>query len=60
MALKINPIFALAHANLGVAFIRKAQIADAIAEFQEALRLNRSLSSVRESLENAKAFESQK
>ena len=60
MALKINPIFALAHANLGVAFFQNGQLDDAIAQFQEALRLNRNLSGVRDTLEKARTFERQK
>ena len=58
MAIKINPGFALAHANLGVAFYQKGQLDEAITQFQMALRLNPHLGPVRDRLE--KAFESKK
>jgi tetratricopeptide (TPR) repeat protein len=57
-AIEINPKFAQAHGNLGLAFFQKGQLEDAITECQEALRLNPNLEPVRETL--AKALESKK
>ena len=55
-ALRINPDFAGAHNNLGIALARNRQPEDAAGHFNEALRLNPDFLSARNNLNKILAF----
>ena len=52
-ALRLQPAYAAAHNNLGVAFARQGRFADAIVQFQETLRLDPTFESARTNLDRA-------
>jgi Flp pilus assembly protein TadD len=53
--LRLNPDSALLHADLGVALEKSGRIPEAIAQYQQALKLNPDFTAARDAIERLRA-----